>query len=127
VNGRSRTRWWGACLDARGPARLATFYSLVLGWPIAQVDESGAAIAIPGTTSYISFQRNHDFRVPVWPGRNGEPQMMIHLDVAVDGLDVAARESVALGATIAAYQPQETVRVLLDPESSFLSVRGSFA
>lgn len=38
--------------------------------------------------------------------------MMIHLDVAVDDLDVAARESLALGATIVAYQPLETVRVL---------------
>lgn len=33
--------------------------------------------------------------------------MMLHLDVAVDDLEVAVKESVALGATIAAYQPQD--------------------
>jgi len=41
---------------------------------------------------------------------------MLHLDVAVDDLEVAVTASVALGATIADYQPQDSVRVLLDPE-----------
>jgi predicted enzyme related to lactoylglutathione lyase len=104
------------CLDARDPGRLADFYSLVFGWPVAQVDENGSAIGIPGTTSFISFQRNDDFQAPVWPGRSGEQQMMLHLDLAVDELDVAVTETVALGATLAEYQPQESVRVLLDLE-----------
>jgi Glyoxalase-like domain len=42
--------------------------------------------------------------------------MMIHVDVAVDDLDAAVTESVARGAKLAEYQPQEEVRVLLDPE-----------
>ena len=116
MNGRSRTQWWGVCLDARDPGRLADFYSLVLGWPVTQVDENGAAVAIPNTTSFISFQRNDDFRPPIWPGKLGEQQMMLHLDVAVDDLEDAVTAAVALGATIAAYQPQDSVRVLLDPE-----------
>jgi predicted enzyme related to lactoylglutathione lyase len=116
MKGRSRTQWWGVCLDARDPQRLAVFYSLVLGWPVSQTDENGAAIAVPGTTSFVSFQRNNDFRAPVWPGKVGEQQMMLHLDVAVDDLDVAMTETIALGATIAEYQPQDSVRVLLDPE-----------
>lgn len=116
MNGRSRTRWWGVCLDARDPQRLAVFYSSVLGWPVSQTDENGAAIAIPGTTSFISFQRNDDFRAPTWPGKGGDQQMMLHLDVAVDDLGVAVTESIALGATLAEYQPQDSVRVLVDPE-----------
>jgi hypothetical protein len=51
VYGRSRTSWWGVCLDARDPDALAEFYSFVLGWPVTQVDENGAAIGTPGTTS----------------------------------------------------------------------------
>jgi hypothetical protein len=40
---------------------------------------------------------------------------MMHFDFQVDDLDSAVAEAVALGATLAAYQPQENVRVLLDP------------
>jgi predicted enzyme related to lactoylglutathione lyase len=116
VIGRSRTLWWGVCLDALDPGRLATFYSLVLGWPVSQSDENGAVIAVPGMTSFVSFQRNDDFRAPVWPGKSGEQQMMLHLEVAVDDLEVAVAESVALGAALASYQSQRSVRALLDPE-----------
>jgi len=111
-----RTKWWGVCLDARDPQRLAEFYSSVLGWPVSQSDENGATIAVPSTTSFISFQRNELYRAPSWPSTDSEQQMMLHLDVAVDELAVAVRDAVALGATIAEFQPQESVRVLLDPE-----------
>ena len=40
---------------------------------------------------------------------------MMHLDVQVGELDAAVAEAVALGASVAAHQPQENVRVLLDP------------
>jgi hypothetical protein len=40
---------------------------------------------------------------------------MMHFDFQVGDLDSAAAEAVALGATVAAHQPQENVRVLLDP------------
>jgi hypothetical protein len=83
---------------------------------VSQTDENGAAIAVPGTTSFISFQRDDNFRAPIWPGKEDEQQMMLHLDVAVDDLEVALSASVALGATVAEYQPQDSVRVLFDPE-----------
>jgi hypothetical protein len=83
---------------------------------VSQKDEHGAAITVPGTTSFISFQRNDDLRSPKWPARDAEQQMMLHLDVAVDDPESAVSAAVALGATIADVQPQETVRVLLDPE-----------
>ncbi len=116
MNGRSSTQWWGVCLDAKEPGRLADFYAHVLGWPVSQRDENGAAIAVPGTTSFISFQRNDDLRTPSWPAKEGEQQMMLHLDVAVDELEAAVAASVALGAIVADFQPQQSVRVLLDPE-----------
>jgi hypothetical protein len=39
----------------------------------------------------------------------------MHLDIEVDDLDAAVEHAVELGATVASYQPQDDVRVLLDP------------
>ena len=41
--------------------------------------------------------------------------MMTHLDVEVDDLEAAGAHAVAEGAALAGYQPQEQVRVYLDP------------
>jgi glyoxalase superfamily protein len=41
--------------------------------------------------------------------------MMMHLEIRVDDLRAAADQAVALGATLAVFQPQEDVRVCLDP------------
>ena len=52
---------------------------------------------------------------PVWPTEAGRPQMSMHLDLEVDDLDRAVAHAVECGAELASYQPQETVRVMLDP------------
>ena len=41
--------------------------------------------------------------------------MMLHIDIAVDDLAGAVADAVDLGATLAELQPQDDVRVLLDP------------
>jgi len=41
--------------------------------------------------------------------------MMMHLDIAVDDLDEAVVWALEAGATLAEHQPQDQVRVLLDP------------
>ena len=41
--------------------------------------------------------------------------MMMHLDIQVDDLDEAVAFALEGGAELAAFQPQETVRVMLDP------------
>lgn len=41
--------------------------------------------------------------------------MMIHLDIEVDDLERETARALAEGARLAAYQPQDGVRVLLDP------------
>jgi hypothetical protein len=41
--------------------------------------------------------------------------MMMHLEIRVDNLERAVTQAVALGATVAEFQPQEDVRVCLDP------------
>lgn len=40
---------------------------------------------------------------------------MIHLDVAVDDLAAGVAWAIDAGATLADYQPQTDVRVMLDP------------
>jgi hypothetical protein len=41
--------------------------------------------------------------------------MMMHLEIQVDDLAAGAAHAVAAGATLAEYQPQDDVRVRLDP------------
>jgi catechol-2,3-dioxygenase len=115
MRGRSRTDWWGVVLEAPDGVGLANFYANLLGWPVAKQDEYGAAIGVPGTSSYLAFQSSPDYVPPVWPAAEGRQQMMMHIDVAVDDLAAAVTGAVELGATVAVYQPQEDVRVLLDP------------
>jgi catechol-2,3-dioxygenase len=116
MRGRVRTSWWGVALDAADPVALARFYAAVLGWPVAEEHADGAAIRVPGSNSFISFQRAPGYVAPTWPAAEGRQQMMLHLDVAVDELADAVADAVGLGATVADHQPQDDVRVLLDPE-----------
>jgi catechol 2,3-dioxygenase-like lactoylglutathione lyase family enzyme len=115
MRGRTTTQWWGVALDAPDPIELARFYSGLLGWPVAGQDENGASIGVPGTTSFLAFQRATTYERPVWPATEGSQQMMLHLDIAVDDLEVAVEDAIALGAAVAEHQPQDDVRVLLDP------------
>jgi hypothetical protein len=41
--------------------------------------------------------------------------MQAHLDIAVDDLDAAGEVARGAGATLADYQPQDDVRVWIDP------------
>jgi catechol 2,3-dioxygenase-like lactoylglutathione lyase family enzyme len=115
MRGRSRTDWWGVALSAPDAGTLARFYSGMLGWPIASEDANDAAIGVPGTSSYLAFQTEPDYVPPVWPAEPGRQQMMMHLDIAVDDLAAAVADAVRFGATVAEFQPQDDVRVLLDP------------
>lgn len=102
-------------LEAPDGVALASFYASLLGWPIAKQEGGEAAIAVPGTSSYLAFQSSPDYVRPVWPNAGGQQQMMMHIDIAVDDLAAAVADAVDLGASVAEYQPQEDVRVLLDP------------
>ena len=115
MRGRAGTDWWGVVLEAPDGVTLARFYASLLGWPIAKQGDDGAAIAVPGTSSYLAFESAPDYVPPVWPAAGGRQQMMMHIDIAVDDLAAAVADAVGLGATLAEFQPQEDVRVLLDP------------
>jgi hypothetical protein len=61
------------------------------------------------------FQQATDYQAPVWPPADGQQRPMMHFDFQVGALDSAVVEALALGATVAKHQPQDNVRVLLDP------------
>ena len=101
-------------IEAPDPGALARFYSELLEWPIGH-EEPGTAILGTPQGTFMVFQQADGYTAPVWPPADGQQRPMMHLDVQVGDLDSAVEEAVALGATLAASQPQENVRVLLDP------------
>jgi catechol 2,3-dioxygenase-like lactoylglutathione lyase family enzyme len=114
---RSRTRgmWWGAAIEAPDPAKLARFYSEVLGWPIGHEEPGTTVLAAPGGSSFLVFQQATDYQAPTWPPESGRQRPMMHLDFQVGDLDLAVADAVSLGASLATTQPQDNVRVLFDP------------
>ena len=107
--------WWGTAIEAPDPGALARFYADLLDWPVVHEEPGTAVLAAPVGSSFVVFQQADGYRAPVWPPVEGEQRPMMHLDVQVGDLDAAAADAVALGATVAGAQPQENVRVLLDP------------
>ncbi|HLK94314.1 MAG TPA: VOC family protein [Nocardioidaceae bacterium] len=113
---RTSKQWWGVVLDAPDGVALAHFYARLLGWQVFSEGAGGAAVAPSEQAGYyLGFETNQHYVRPVWPTVPGEPQMSMHLDVEVDDLDQAVRHAVEAGAELAGYQPQQTVRVMLDP------------
>ncbi len=113
---RTKNQWWGVALDAPDAPALAHFYARLLGWQIFDESEDGAAVAPSADAGFnLAFQTEEHYARPVWPAVEGEPQMSMHLDIEVDDLIDAVAYAVEVGAELASYQPQERVRVMLDP------------
>jgi catechol-2,3-dioxygenase len=111
----SRSDWWGIVLDAPDVEVLTRFYSELRGWPIWKQDETGASLDLGEGVAYLAIQHNPEYVRPVWPGKAGSQQMMLHLDFEVTDLAAAVARAVELGAVLHEHQPQDDVRVLLDP------------
>ena len=102
-------------LGTPDPRGLARFYQRLLGWPIRDDEAEWATLRPEDGSTGLSFQLEADHVPPVWPPEPGAQQMQLHLDLQVTDLEGAAQDAVALGATLPEFQPQEDVRVLLDP------------
>jgi predicted enzyme related to lactoylglutathione lyase len=111
-----RHDYWGVVLDAEDAHALAAFYRDLLGWTIAKEEPEDVALLPPDGVAYLAIQTNHHYVRPVWPDHGHSQQMMVHLDFEVDDLEAAVASAVASGAEPADYQPQEDVRVMLDPD-----------
>jgi catechol 2,3-dioxygenase-like lactoylglutathione lyase family enzyme len=107
--------WWGTAIEAPDPAALAAFYSRLLDWPLVHEEPGTAILKPPQDSIFMVFQHAEDYVPPVWPPASGQQRTMMHLDVEVADLDAAVADAVALGARVAGFQPQDNVRVLLDP------------
>ena len=112
---RSRSDWWGVVLDAPDVEVLAHFYSGLRGWPISGQGPTDAVLDLGEGVAYLSIQHNPDYVRPAWPAAPGSQQMMLHLDFEVTDLDAAVAHALSLGAELPEHQPQDNVRVLLDP------------
>ena len=105
----------GIVLDSPDANQLAEFYRRLLGWPTGADEPGWVTLRPPDGGTGLSFQTEDAYVRPRWPAGAGDQQMMVHLDIEVDDLDAAGAHAIAAGATLAEYQPQEHVRVYLDP------------
>jgi catechol 2,3-dioxygenase-like lactoylglutathione lyase family enzyme len=111
----SRIRMGAVNLDCRDAAEMAAFYSRLLGWEVGYRDHDFVRLNDPGGGAGISFQEEAWYEPPAWPEEAGKLTKMAHLDLEVDDLEAAVAYAVEVGAEQAKYQPQQNVRVMLDP------------
>lgn len=102
-------------LDAPDARALADFYRRLLGWEVLEDEPQWVRLRSPQGGYGLSFQTAEGYVPPVWPNEPGTQQMLSHLDLVVEDLEAASAFAQACGATLADVQPQEHVRVHLDP------------
>ncbi|MFE1764657.1 VOC family protein [Streptomyces angustmyceticus] len=110
--------WFGLAtvvLDCADAHALAGFYQRLLGWEVKASEPDWVLLRCPDGGTGLSFQSEPGYRPPVWPEQGEEQQKMLHLDLRVDDLAEAEAYAVAAGASRAEFQPQDDVRVLIDP------------
>jgi catechol 2,3-dioxygenase-like lactoylglutathione lyase family enzyme len=102
-------------VSAPDPGALARFYRRLLGWELVAEEPDWVLLRNPTGGVGLAFQTETHYVRPVWPAGPGDQQMMMHLEIRVDDLDRAAAHAEACGAVRAGSQPQDDVRVYLDP------------
>lgn len=113
-------------ISCPNPRELAAFYAKLLGATMTaceppHFDEPSSAgwaqirtVSDAGTIT-LNFEYERHWEPPVWPSEPGRQHITEHLDIRVDDLEPALAWALECGATLAAYQPQDDVRVCLDP------------
>ena len=115
----TKAHWFGVVLNSPDPKALAGFYQRLLGWTLYPSDDGSDFVSLAPSEEAgynLAFQREDLYERPVWPAEEGKPQMQLHLDVEVDDLDQAVAHAIEVGAELPQFQPQERVRVMLDPD-----------
>lgn len=112
-----RLRFTTTTLSSRDARRLASFYERLLGWERA-IDEAGWVLLRESAADghRIGIHEDVAYVPPVWPSRAGEQLMMAHMEIATTDVDAAAAHAGACGARFSDVQPQDDVRVMLDPD-----------
>jgi catechol 2,3-dioxygenase-like lactoylglutathione lyase family enzyme len=100
-------------VDCPDPRKLATFYSALLGGDLHEEDDTWVVLTEP-TGRRLAFQLAPLHEPPQFPDPHGSQQF--HLDIAVDDVDGAERDVLALGATrVDGAVEDNTFRVFRDP------------
>ncbi|HKN96313.1 MAG TPA: VOC family protein [Pseudonocardiaceae bacterium] len=105
-------------LDSADANALADFYHRLLGWPYGAAEPGWVTLRPADGSAGLSFAGEPDTYVrPTWPSDPAKQrqQMMAHLDIEVGDLAAGVAYALQCGATLAEFQPQQDVRVLLDP------------
>jgi predicted enzyme related to lactoylglutathione lyase len=101
-------------LNAPDPSALGAFYARLLGWEV-KVDEPGWVVVAGSEYVALSFEEDVNYQPPVWPSEPGKPPIQLHLDVRVTDMGGAVKHAEQCGATLHPHQPQDDVRVMVDP------------
>ncbi len=109
-------RWTATTLNSPDPPRLARFYACLLGWEIGKEEPDWVTLPNPAGGIGLSFHIEDVWTPPTWPSKPGKQIMQMHLEILVDDLAAGCAHAQACGATMADYQPQDHVRVHLDPD-----------
>jgi catechol 2,3-dioxygenase-like lactoylglutathione lyase family enzyme len=102
-------------IGAPDTAALARFYERLLSWKAVVDDPGWAVVRNPAGGLSLGIQQEDAHVAPIWPGKPGDQQMQLHLEIRVDDLDGALAHALDCGATLAEFQPQDDVRVCVDP------------
>ena len=105
-------------LDCPDPLALADFYARLTGLEVEPLDDFAREEVdwielLNGDLPRLGFQKVDQYVAPTWP--EGAVPQQLHLDFYVTDLDEGERHALDVGATLAAYQPDDTFRVFLDP------------
>ncbi|MEV7346042.1 VOC family protein [Streptomyces sp. NPDC093544] len=101
--------------EASDAHALAGFYLRLLGYVVRAEEPDWMLIGPLGGGTALAFETSSGYVPPVWPAGPGDQRMMLHLDIEVDDLAAETARALAEGARLADHQPQEDVRVFLDP------------
>jgi len=119
MNTELKIKMYSLTLDCKDPHELAKFYAALLKWVIPFHNEEYVIICPPGTNQgaypCITFQRNPEYKPPVWPEEPEAQQKMAHIDFAVNDLGESVQYAIHCGATIADEQFSDNWRVMFDP------------
>jgi catechol 2,3-dioxygenase-like lactoylglutathione lyase family enzyme len=101
-------------LDTRDPARLARFYTQLLGATVTKEEQNWVTIE-DGSGTKVSFQTAPEHQPPTFPDPAGSQQF--HLDVLVEDPDAAEAKVLELGATrVPDAHEDSNFRVFRDPD-----------
>jgi catechol 2,3-dioxygenase-like lactoylglutathione lyase family enzyme len=103
------------CIDCADAHVMADFYGRLLGWAVTSSEPDWVLMRDPAGGTGLSFQAEPGYRAPTGPECASGQDKMLHLDIKVVDLDAAVEHAIAAGAHLAEHQPQDRVRVMIDP------------